>query len=226
MMRQQELTSLVYGKGKCVDVVSTQTEFERLASSLFPGASVNPQADQLLAMAFADVYKRGDFQLWEKAVEKGPVTLDQWKSAIQQAYLIRQTVTEGRKAVLRAASQLGLNPNRSFHSTSSSSTGRVNQMEGYSTDEDEDSLEGKEGVSEPGVPTEKLQQMRAAKKGGTRPQDKKKAFRVKLLTTWPERQKLMKRGQCFHCFQTGHRLDECPDIAKPARRPTDAELNP
>ena len=40
MMKQLELNSLIYGKGKCVDVVSTQTEFDRLVSSLYPGASL------------------------------------------------------------------------------------------------------------------------------------------------------------------------------------------
>jgi hypothetical protein len=222
MVRQQELTSLTYGKGKCVDAVSTQTEFERLASSLFPGASLNPQTDQLLAMAFADVYKRGDLQLWEKAVERSPVTLDEWKAAVQNAESIRQYVIDGKKAAQRAVSQMGMNANRSFHSSSSSSIGRINQMDGNATDEDEDSSEGKEG--EPGVP-EKLQQMKGTKKGGTRSQDKKKTFKVKLLTTWQERQKLQKRGQCFHCFQQGHRVESCPDIDKPARRPTEEELN-
>src|ERR1700710_776593 len=55
MHRQQQLSSLVYGKGKCLDVISTQTEFERLSFSLFPGASLNPDANQLLAMAFAEI---------------------------------------------------------------------------------------------------------------------------------------------------------------------------
>jgi hypothetical protein len=228
IVRQMEFSSLVYGKGKCVDVVSTQTEFERLASSLYPGASLNPLADELLAMAFAEVYRKGDFKLWEKAVEMNPITLDEWKAAVQRAFMIRQTVAEGRKAILRNASQATGAANRPFHSSSSSdnSIARVHHVDASSGIGLTDSDEEEDEVKEP-APSENLQQMGTAKKGGggrkAGPKDKKRA--PGFVTTYAERQILMRKGQCFHCYKAGHRVSECPDIDKPARRPTAEELN-
>jgi hypothetical protein len=224
MMRQQELSSLVYGKGKCVDVVSTQTEFERLASSLFPGASLNPQADQLLAMAFAEVYKRGDFKLWEKAVEMGPTTLDEWKWAIQQAFIIRQTVIEGRKAVVRTTAQTTSISSRPFYSNPSSAPARVHQMDASATEDEEGSSHGMEGEAE--VPVEGLQQMGPGKGKDEKKPSKPTGSRRSVLT-WPEKQKMMRKGQCFLCYKPNHRAADCPDKDKPglARRPTAEELN-
>ena len=225
MVEQMELGSLIYGKGKCVDVVSTQTEFERLASSLYPGASLIPMADKLLAGMFADVYKKGDFRLWEKAVEMNPVTLDQWKAAVQRAFIIRQTVVEGRKALLRNATQITGSSGRHFHSSSSSGTANVHHVDVSSllSDSEEEGDDGEEVV-----PGEKLQQMGTAKKGTaagprTGPKDKKRY--IKFLTTFAEREVMMRKGQCFHCYKAGHRAAECPDRSKPARRPTTEELN-
>ena len=227
MMKQLELSSLTYGEGRCVDVVSTQTEFERLASSLYPGASLEPQADELLATAFADIYKRGDFKLWEKAVEMNPVTLDEWKAAVQRAFIIRRTVVEGRKAIQRMASSMASAGSRGFsRPTQSSFAGaRVQQMETYMTDEEDDDEEGKEG--EPGVAAGQIQQMGTTngKRGMTGARGRKWTPGPRLLSTPAERQKLMQKGKCFHCFKPGHRVAECPDVEKPARRPTAEELN-
>jgi hypothetical protein len=220
MTRQQELSSLVYGKGKCVDVVSTQTEFERLVSSLYPGASLNPQADQLLAMAFAEVYKRGDFYLWEKAVEMGPVTLDEWKAAVQRAVIIRQTVMEGRKAISRITAQPPSTPSRPFQS--SFNPARVHQMQTGAAEEesDEEKSPGR-GVESS---SEGLQNVGAAKRGTSSGAAKPKEGK-KWMLTWAERLKFSRRGQCFHCYAVGHIKKDCPDKSKPARRPTEAELN-
>jgi hypothetical protein len=203
MHRQQQLSSLVYGKGKCLDVISTQTEFERLSFSLFPGASLNPDANQLLAMAFAEIYKRGDFNLWEKAVEMRPVTLDDWKSAIQQAFIIRQTVVEGRKAIQRTST-----------TQSHSSVARIHQMDVDTTDDGGERKEGEVEVNRMGGnPMRKVTSIPKSKEG------RKRWF------TWAQMQKFRKRGQCFHCYQLNHRASECPDKDKPAREPTEEELN-
>jgi hypothetical protein len=207
MHRQQQLTSLVYGKGKCLDVISTQTEFERLASSLYPGASLNVHANELLAVTFADIYKRGDFQLWEKAMEMGPITLDEWKSAIQQASIIRQTVVEGRKALQRT------NPTsyRSFQN--SSVPARLHQMDAGDTEEEGERKEGEVEVNRIGGNLKKGTSVSKSNEG------RKRWF------TWHQMQKFMRRGQCFHCYKLNHRAQECPDKDKPAREPTVEELN-
>jgi hypothetical protein len=207
MHRQQQLTSLVYGKGKCLDVISTQTEFERLASSLYPGASLNVFANELLAVTFADIYKRGDFQLWEKAMEMGPITLDEWKSAIQQASIIRQTVVEGRKALQRT----NPTPNRSFQN--SSAPARLHQMDAGDTEEEGERKEGEVEVNKMG----------GNLKNGTSTSKSKEGR--KRWFTWRQMQKFIRRGQCFHCYKLNHRAQECPDKDKPAREPTEEELN-
>jgi hypothetical protein len=170
-------------------------------------------------MAFSEVYRKGDFKLWSKAMEQGPVTLDQWKAAVQRAFMMRQAVVEGKKALLRNASQTN-----SFHSSSSSPTGvaRVHHVEASRatiSDSDEDEGEGEEVVS-----GEKLQQIGSAKKGTSGPKTGAKE-KKKFVNSFAERQKFLKRGQCFHCYKLGHRFFECPDADKPARRPTAEELN-
>jgi hypothetical protein len=213
MMRQQQLSSLVYGKGKCLDVISTQTEFERLSSSLFPGASLNPYADQLLAMAFADVYKRGDFQLWEKAVEMGPVTLDEWKTAIQEASIIRQTVVEGRRAIQRTVTR------SSAPSRFQSSALRVHQMDVGETHEEKERQEGEGEVPKEGS-------LSMNKVGGKNPTSNSKPKEGrKRFFSWVLLQKFKKRGQCFHCYKIGHVSGDCPDSSLPGREPTEEEKN-
>ena len=218
MMRQQQLTSLVYGKGKCVDVVSTQTEFERLSSSLFPGASLDFNASQLLALSFSQIYLRGDIELWKDAVKLGPITLDDWKAAIQQAFIMRQTVAEGRKALQRTTGQT---PHRPFHSTSSSSSARLHQMDTANEEE------GRQG-GETDTPVEGMNKMgtrRGAPPSKPSGRDGKKDDFEKSPITWAELQKFKSRGQCFHCYKAGHRAQDCPDKDKPKRRPTQEELN-
>ena len=233
MMKQLELTSLVYGKGKCVDVVSTQTEFDSLASSLYGSSAyaLNPLADQMLVVFFSNIYQKGDIRLWEKAMEMNPVTLEEWKAAVQRAFYMHQVVKEAKKAALRNATQTTVTVSRPFQSTTSTAVTRVHHVDASSvlfSDSEEEGDEDEEGV----VPGETIQQMGAGpgKKGttGTRagPKEKKRTYAdaIRLLTTGGERERLKKKGMCFHCFKKGHMVSECPDANKPARRPTEEEL--
>ena len=69
---QQQLKSLVYKKDPCRDLTATDNEFDKLAMRLYPGAQTSEAAISLLASLYSDTIRRGDIELWEKAMDAQP----------------------------------------------------------------------------------------------------------------------------------------------------------
>ena len=96
MSAEDMLKRLVYGQGECKDLSATDSEFDRLAEELYPGWETQEAARRLLAVRYADIIRRGDIVLWEKAMDLQPNTVNEWKAAAQTAYAI----LEKKKAAL------------------------------------------------------------------------------------------------------------------------------
>ena len=90
-LAEQQLNSLVYGKGECRDLVGLDSAFDRLALELYPGSETSKAAVSLLARIYSEAIRRGDEELWEKAMDAQPSTLEEWKVAVQNAYVIIET---------------------------------------------------------------------------------------------------------------------------------------
>ena len=88
-------------------------------------------------------------------MDMNPVTLNEWKAAVQKAYYTHQVVKEAKKAVLRNATQTTVTVSRPFHSNASSAVARLQQVEASSvlfSDSDEEEEDEEEEVV-PGEPT-------------------------------------------------------------------------
>ena len=71
-LAEQQLNSLVYGKGECRDLVGLDSAFDRLALELYPGSETSKAAVSLLARIYSEAIRRGDEELWEKAMDAQP----------------------------------------------------------------------------------------------------------------------------------------------------------
>src|ERR1700712_971202 len=91
-----KLNTLVYGKGECKDLAATDSEFDRLTQEVYPGWEDQLVARQMLGETYSGIIQRGDFMLWEKAMDLQPTTVDEWKAAVQTAY----SILEKKKAAV------------------------------------------------------------------------------------------------------------------------------
>ena len=214
VMAEAKLDSLVYGKGTCKDLSAMDSEFDRLAQILYPGAEDQPVAMSMLGRLYGDILLRGDPLLWEKAMERGPTNVDEWRSAAQSAYNILET-----KRLYSPSHRGGRSPYgaKHYHSSSSSSfsspssagkraTATLKLQQAYLNPGGVDS-DGEEGDTEQGKDEEELAKADAAR-----------AIRYGSHLTHNERQALMKLGKCWTCYQKGHISKECPQKGKAGPR--------
>jgi hypothetical protein len=218
-MAEQQLNSLVYGKGDCKDLNATDNEFDRLSQELYPGAEDSTAAIALLAHCYSEIIRRGDEELWEKAMDVQPHTVDEWKAAVQNAYTVIET-KKARQGRGRADGHR-VEGRTSFYSkptpsTSASRGGAAVQVQQVEHGETSQGLgrERREGESESGD-EEELQQAKA-----------KKTQRSGSHLTYEQRTQLMKAGKCWTCYQKGHMAVECPQKGKTGypRKPTVEDL--
>jgi hypothetical protein len=215
---EQEFNSLMYGKGACKDLPSTEIEFDRLASLLYPGAEFESESSNaLLARHYSEIIRKGNFELWEKTVEKEPYSLEDWKACAQRA----QTVIDLKNTAAKQQSQQrgfrgSYQPSTTPTAASSTSTvaprAFVHQLQHKDEDGENFKQEGEQG------PPEELAEIKAESKPW--PGDHlKRAIRIRL----------MKLGKCWLCYKrAGHLAVDCPEkdklMAADRRQPTKAEL--
>lgn len=216
---EQRLNSLVYGKGSCHDLNATENEFDRLAQELYPGAEDSPAAIALLAHTYSEIIRKGNEELWEKAMDSQPKTVDEWKAAVQNAY----TVMETKRASHGKGRGDRTDMRTSFGSTSASTnrggvTVRVQQME----DRGESHAETRERQEGEGEENEEELQRAEVRRNQPNPSSR----RLGSHLTYDQRTQLMKAGKCWICYQKGHMASECPQKGKAGypRKPTAEEL--
>jgi hypothetical protein len=204
VLLQQEFSSLTMGKGRCRDLYATESEFDYYVLILYPGATENVQADAMLGLQYSNVIRRGDNDLWEEAIRQAPVTLQQWKLAVQTAYTIRLTKQQGRLGTPARVNNLG---------GRSSENGKQSETEKESEGEEEQSAALQyANTSGPG---------RQGKRSGVGHPERRG---VEL--TVEEESKLKAARRCLDCYTVGHRWRNCRRAKDklPQRRPNVEEL--
>jgi hypothetical protein len=233
---QAELDGLQYGRGERAikDLTALNARFDALISQLYPDSWTHPTTSALLARAYEKIILKGDDELWQEAKRRGPVGIDEWKVAVQEAFvLLRELRARGnpRADSSRYASGAG-GGSRGFSQRSTPSSGaghqpaasaRVNGLQAEEGEEGE-TWERGEGESE----AESLQQLGTGAKKGAQASSShtgRKENRGRPLSD-AERTQLRAAGRCFQCFQQGHvaRDESCPGRGKPRRKPTGEEL--
>lgn len=218
-----KLCSLVYGEGKCKDLNATEVEFDSLVSEMCQGTEhYDGATNLLLASRYQEVIRNGDGDLWAKAAETGPRTLEEWKAAVKTAFAIRQM----RSVASRLNSGRG-NQQRNFSSSSFSSssssrpaTAAVQNVQARvgEVDEKGQTWERQEGEAPSTVQSEQLQQVKAKT-------EERRRYGSHL--THEQRVKLAHAEKCWLCYKVGHIALRCPDKDQSGvpRKPTDVDLN-
>ena len=216
-MAEQQLNSLVYGKGECKDLAATDSEFDRLAQQLYPGAEDSPAAISLLARIYSETIRKGDEELWEKAMDAQPSTVDQWKDAVQNAYVVVETKKAHRSRARVDRQEVRTTYfSRSSPSTSSSSSPAV-QVKRVGVEEDIDDTPGEEGEEEV---------QKAEVSSASSPPPRSTHERLGSHMPFKHRERLMALNKWWNCIKVGHRAFDCPNKGKPGypRKPTAEDL--
>ena len=213
MVAEQQLKALIYKKGVCKDLTATEQEFDRLANRLYPTAQTSKDTNRLLANHYGDTILRGDIELWGKAMSAQPITLDEWKAAVQNAHLIIET----KKAHVREAQRVDRSEVRTTYysrPSSSSSTSfprRSNavQVKKVAVDGDDDH-DDHVTRDEPGH-EEEVQKAEVSRPSAFRPAGHE---RLGSHLTFQQRERLKELGKCWICIGKGHRAYECEKKGK------------
>ena len=212
---EQKLNSLVYGKGECKDLTATENEFDRLAQELYPGAEDSPAAISLLARIYSETIRRGDEELWEKAMDAQPSTIDEWKAAAQNAYVIIET----KKAHHRGSRAERQEVRTTFYSRSSPSTSTSTSVQVKKVEHEEVSpRENEEDDSEDKAALQKAE-VRSTLRSNARPPRE----RLGSHLTFKQRTRLSELGKCWICLEKGHISFDCEHKGKPGYPRTPAE---
>ena len=219
-MAEQQLNSLVYGKGECKDLAATDSEFDRLAQQLYPGSEDSPAAIALLARIYSETIRKGDDELWEKAMDAQPSTVDEWKAAVQNAYIVIET-KKAHQSRARADRQ---EVRTSFYSRSSPSTSTSTSVQVKKVEHDEASDE-RQAPKDP-KDEEELQktEVRGHLRSGSRSTSTSGGLGSHL--THKQRMRLKDLDKCWICLEKAHRSFECEKKGKPGypRNPTAEDL--
>ena len=62
--------------------------FDALISQLYPDSWTHPTTSALLARTYEKIILKGDDELWQEAKRRGPVGIDEWKVAVQEAFVL------------------------------------------------------------------------------------------------------------------------------------------
>jgi hypothetical protein len=221
-LAEQQLNSLVYGKDECKDLVALDSEFDRLAMQLYPGSETSKAATALLARIYSEAIRRGDSELWEKAMDAQPSTLDEWKVAAQNAYVILETIKAHHDRARREVR--GMHYSKYSPSTSSSTSAfRSNSAVQVQKVGAEETSEGTS--QEPGN-EEEVQKAEVTGSNAPRPAFRPKFERLGGHLTFKKRSRLSDLGKCWICMEKGHRSFECEKKGKPGypKQPTEEDL--
>jgi hypothetical protein len=204
----ERMSKLVYGQGKCKDLLSLEKEFEELRMRLYPSSSTSPEMNEIVGRWYSEAIARGDPDLYETMTYMlggtDQPTLSQWKAVAARAVQVKQVTAAARKG--RQQSR------RAWNWRAPSSTERVNELN--------EGVGGEEGETEdPGSAA--AQQMQVGRRGP--PRNSKSSPR---LLTDEEYKLVMDKGLCLQCYKPGHRRGEaaCKEKGKERRKPSADEL--
>ena len=227
-MAEQKLNSLVYGKGECKDLTATENEFDRLAQELYPGAEDSEAAISLLASIYSNVIRHGDEELWEKAMDAQPSTLDEWKAAVQNAYIVLETKKahhrfgKGRsdRQEVRTTYFSRSSPSTST-STASSSYRSNNGVQVKKVEHEDDSHDKAQEDEEDEAEVQKAEVSQTSR-SVSRPASE----RLGVHLTFKQRTRLAELNKCWICLEKGHRSFECEKKGKAGypKKPTAEDL--
>ena len=220
-MAEQKLNGLVYKKGECKDLTATENEFDRLAQELYPGAEDSPAAISLLARIYSETIRRGDEELWEKAMDAQPSTLDEWKAAVQNAFIVIET----KKAYHRVTRVDHYEVRTPFYAKSSPSTSTSTSTSVHvKKAEHEEAGPARQGKEE--VDDEAEVQKADVRSAPSRPSVRPKHQGLGSHLSFSHRERLKELGKCWCCIQKGHRAADCEHQGKPGypRQPTAEDL--
>jgi hypothetical protein len=230
---QEQYNGLTYGQGKCKDLDSLNAEFDRLSSLLFPGLDLDEAGNRALAAHYQMVIQRGNIELWAKTLEKGPRTLDEWKTDAQTSLTVMEQRAAAEKRVQSRAFRGAYQPSTSSSSSSTIPTGSRASVHQLQADEGDGDVEG-DLLSDEELQEFKAQTKRFPNNGPRNPaRPTPKSDGTKLESEWgphlTSRVRRLLRGKCFLCYKRGHMAPDCPDIEKyrdvsKRRQPTKAEL--
>ena len=219
---EQQLRTLVYKRGACKDLTSTAAEFEQLAGRLYQTAQTSRDTNRLLANLYADVIKRGDIELWSKAMDAQPLSLDEWMGAVQNAHLVIET----KKAHLRETQRVDRPEVRStYYARTPSSTSTSTYRSGSAVQVKRVGVEGDDNDNatrdEPG--NEEEVQKAEVSRTTSRPATQE---RLGSHLTFQQRERLKELGKCWICIGRGHRAYDCDKKGKVGypRKPTAEDL--
>jgi hypothetical protein len=210
---RQKMNKLVYGRGKCRDLLSLEKEFEQLRIKLHPTSSSNLAMNREVGQMYGQAIERGDPLLAAEmqrilAVHKDDPTLRQWKSAAVKAERIQRLTAAANSVRGGGRDQPRWGHRHGGDTRTPGAT--VNQLSGDGEVEEEDS-------EDPGAAS--VQQMQG-RKGTVR----RTPQRSPPLLTDEEYQQVMAKGLCLQCYKTGHRIKDCKEKGQKRRKPTAEEL--
>jgi hypothetical protein len=220
-LAEQQLNSLVYGKGECRDLVGLDSAFDRLALELYPGSETSKAAVSLLARIYSEAIRRGDEELWEKAMDAQPSTLDEWKVAVQNAYVIIETkkahLLKARQEVRTTYPARPSSTSTSSFSPSYRNNNNAVQAKKVEVEEDSHDTPGDEGEEEV---------QKAEVSGTSRPFPRSTHERLGNHLSFTQRERLKELNKCWICMKEGHRAFFCEQKGKPGypRKPTAQDL--
>jgi hypothetical protein len=217
----EKLKTLVYGKGKCKDLLGLEQEFEQLRIKLYPTSSTDPCMNEVVGREYAEAIRRGDVVLYKEMLRilggKEKITLSEWKSAAVSAVKIVALTGNSQRLGGNQGHKWGQSVNR-FASLA------VQEMNAENAHEEH--TDKGEGAKTEGQSVVDVQQMQGRKsqtgsfrRGSFKPRGP--------LIPEEEWKVVVEKNLCWQCFQPGHHIGDpvCKDKGKPRRRPTQAELN-
>ena len=222
----EKLKTLVYGRGKCKDLLGLEQEFESLRVKLYPTSSTDPTVNEIVGREYAEAIRRGNVPLFTEMLrmlggKEQVITLSQWKTAAVKALQII-TLTAAASSGQRQGGNGGSQSQRWTQGNRYGSQAAVQEM---NTDGPGDQEEGVDkGDTQPGEGAEaqQMQGRRTSSEGFRRGPPRPRGMYLP-----PEEWRVVvDKDLCKQCYKAGHHIGDpsCPEKGKPRRRPTQAEL--
>jgi hypothetical protein len=237
---QQELDQLRYGQGKCTSLISTETQFDALAFTIYPTVEPKSDADYMLGSSYGNVIKRGNYELWSMATDELPSGLSglaAWKEAVQTAAAKLKNKAGGmsRGAQGRPQGQWRTGSTWTEGGQRNASVSNVNAREpggGDGETDEEASSDGADGRAEGQATSAAEMHARqpgrgrgaAQGRGRGRGADRGRSSQGGHQLTSEQRDALKTAERCFACYEKGHIAFGCKQ--RRSRAPTEDELNP
>jgi hypothetical protein len=222
----EKMKNLVYGKGKCKDLLGLEQAFEQLRVKLYPTSATDPSMNEVVGREYAEAIRRGDITLYKEMLRilggKERITLSEWKSAAVSAVkIVALTGNNSRQGGYQGQYQKWGGNRYAPLAVQEMSTDS-------SQEESAEKAEGQTGIRAEGQSEAEVQQMQGRKAPSQAGGFKRGSFKPRGPYIPPDEWKIVvDKNLCWQCYQQGHHIGDpaCKDKGKPRRRPTQAELN-